>query len=54
MEDRIDDFKKALLSLDRLSAKKIMMDKSHGDAPIKFIENVGVEALERLGDDWQE
>jgi len=44
----------ALIDVDRLSAKKIIDDHASKMHPIKFIEDVVVVALERIGTGWQE
>jgi len=49
-----DDFMGALLSLDRLAAQKILEDQTRQMAPIAFIEEVVVGALERIGAEWQD
>ncbi len=54
MADLANDFMQTLLSLDRLSAKKILDDQNHRITPIKFVEEVVVVALERIGARWQE
>jgi methanogenic corrinoid protein MtbC1 len=54
MTDLVNDFMQALLSLDRLSAKQILDDQSHRMSPIKFIEDVVVVALMRIGEGWQQ
>jgi methanogenic corrinoid protein MtbC1 len=54
MSDLINDFLEALLSLDRLSVKKIFLEQSESFSRIQFIEQVVVVALERLGRRWQE
>ncbi len=53
MVDRVNDFMQTLLALDRLSAKQIMDDQNHRISPIKFVEEVVVVALERIGARWQ-
>ena len=54
MTNIVNDFIQAILSLDRLSVKKIFDDQSHHMTPIEFIDEVVVVTLERLGDGWQE
>ena len=49
----IDDFMQALLSLDRLTAQRLLEEHTRKIAPIKFIEDVVVVALERIGAEWQ-
>ncbi len=53
MTDIVNDFMQALLSLDRVSARNMIADQSHRNAPIAFIEEVVVAALERIGAGWQ-
>lgn len=50
----IDDFIKALLSLDKLSAQQMMASRKDRIAPIKFVEEVAIVALERIGARWEE
>ncbi len=54
MTDLVNDFMQTLLSLDRLSARQILDDQNHRITPIKFVEEVVVVALERIGTRWQE
>ncbi len=54
MNDIVSDFMQAILSLDRLSAKKIFDDQSHNMTSIEFIDDVIVVTLERLGVGWRE
>jgi methanogenic corrinoid protein MtbC1 len=53
-DDIVNDFTQALLSIDRLAAKKIIDDHIHQISPIQFIEDVVGVALERIGAEWQE
>ncbi len=48
------DFMEALLSLDKLSAEQMMEDEYDRIAPIKFVEEVVIVALEQIGALWQE
>lgn len=50
----IDDFTEALLSLDKLSAEQMMADEKDRITPIKFVEEVAIVALERIGARWEE
>jgi methanogenic corrinoid protein MtbC1 len=54
MNDVITTFMEALLSLDRLAIRKILDDHTPQTTPIKFVEEVVVVALERIGTEWQE
>lgn len=54
MADSSNDFMQALISLDRVAAKQIMEDLSPRTGSLKFIEEVVVTALERIGKGWQE
>jgi methanogenic corrinoid protein MtbC1 len=49
----IDEFMQALLSLDRLTAEKLLEENTRQISPIKFIEDVVVVVLERIGREWQ-
>ena len=53
MTNIANNFMRALLDLDRLSAKQILDENTRQTTPIKFIESIVVPALERIGDDWQ-
>ena len=50
----IDDFMEALLSLDKLSAQQMIESGKGRIAPIKFVEEVAIAALERIGARWEE
>jgi methanogenic corrinoid protein MtbC1 len=54
MKDIVNDFVEMLLSLNRLSAKQMLDDQIQRMTPIKFIEDVVVVALERIGTGWKE
>ena len=54
MENITASFMEALLSLDRLSVRQILEDHTRQTAPITFIEEVVVVALERIGAQWEE
>lgn len=53
MNEVIDDFVKALLSLDRLTVQRLLEKNTNQIEVINFIENVVVPALERIGAEWQ-
>lgn len=53
MTDLVNDFMQALLSMDRLTSKKILDDYIEQTSPIRFIEEILVLALERIGAEWQ-
>ena len=53
MNDRSDHFVNALLSLDRLSARRIVDDELSLISPIDFVETVVIGSLERIGAQWQ-
>jgi methanogenic corrinoid protein MtbC1 len=54
MKDIVNEFVEMLLSLNRLSAKQMRDDQIQQMTPIKFIEDVVVVALERIGAGWKE
>jgi methanogenic corrinoid protein MtbC1 len=54
MENIVNDFTQALLSLDRVVVNQILEKNVHDASPIKFIERVVVTALERIGAGWQD
>ncbi len=47
-----EDFVKALIALDRLTAQELMDQYTNHSPPIQFIENVVVTALEYIGEKW--
>jgi len=53
VNDRSDHFVNALLSLDRLSARRIVDDELSLISPIDFVETVVIGSLERIGAQWQ-
>lgn len=53
MTDTVNTFMQALIALDRVAAKQIMEDLCSKVGPIKFVEEVVVAALERIGAEWQ-
>ncbi|MFH1980809.1 MAG: cobalamin-dependent protein [Pseudomonadota bacterium] len=53
MNDRSDQFVSALLSIDRLSARRIVDEELSRVSPIDFVETVVIGALERIGAQWQ-
>lgn len=50
----INDFMEALLSLDKLSAEQMLEDEKDRITSIKFVEEVVIVALERIGLRWEE
>jgi len=53
MKDLADEFMQSLLSLDRLSAKRILADSDNRMSSLKLIDKVVVDALERIGVGWE-
>jgi methanogenic corrinoid protein MtbC1 len=53
MEELSKHFEQALLTLNRLEAKRIIMNAAGRLAPLAVVEQVIVGALERIGDGWQ-
>lgn len=53
MKDLADEFMQSLLSIDRLSAKKILADSNNRMSSLKLIDEVVVDALERIGVGWE-
>lgn len=49
-----EDFKKALLSLDRVTAKNILTDAAHSQGPIECVEKIVVPVMEQMGAGWEE
>jgi methanogenic corrinoid protein MtbC1 len=54
MTELVTDFMEAIISLDRLSAQKLLADQEGRISGMEFIEKVVVVALERIGAGWQE
>lgn len=54
MPNLVNDFTEALLSLDQLTARKIVTKQTQRISAIKFVEEVVNVALERIGNGWQE
>lgn len=53
MKEVIENFIQALLSLDRLTAQRLLEENRNPLEPIKVIEDVVAVALERIGSEWQ-
>ncbi len=51
---RVVEFEHALLSLDRLAARRLLAEAVDGRPPIQAVEAIIVPALERIGRGWQE
>lgn len=49
----INEFERALLTLDRNAVEKIMSDAIKSNTPIKIASELVTEALQRIGDDWE-
>lgn len=54
MSDLVGDFTDALLSLDRLATKELISAATQTISPLRFVEDVAVVALDRIGQAWQE
>ena len=54
MREPLNEFEQALLSLDRISAQRILTESSSHLTPIQFVEQVVAPALERMGADWEQ
>ncbi|MBF0304009.1 MAG: cobalamin-dependent protein [Desulfamplus sp.] len=52
MENNISNFMEALLSVNRVAARRMLEDSAHIDK-ISFIENVVIAALQRIGEGWK-
>ncbi len=50
----VNEFEQALLSLDRLAARNILMKSSDAWPPIQLVEKLVVPALERIGVGWEQ
>jgi methanogenic corrinoid protein MtbC1 len=49
----VDDFERALLSLDRLAARQILSASDATGASIERVERLVIPALERIGEGWE-
>jgi methanogenic corrinoid protein MtbC1 len=47
-------FEQALLSLDRLAARNILLESGGSEAPLHLVEKLVVPALERIGAGWEQ
>ena len=54
MEKTLNDFIQALLSLDRVAARRIVAESTRDVSPMTFVEDIVVAALERIGAGWEE
>lgn len=52
MTNDVKKFTQALLALDRLGASQLLENRTSGDKPIRFIEDVVIRALEIIGEEW--
>lgn len=52
--NQVQAFERALLSLDRLAARQILVDANIEAAPIAGIEALVVPALEHIGKEWEQ
>lgn len=53
MTDLSRQFEKALLSLDRLAAKRLAMEAAGSMAPMELVEHLIVSSLTRIGEAWE-
>jgi methanogenic corrinoid protein MtbC1 len=49
-----EEFVRALLTLNRLAAKRIVVEVSGALTPLEIAEGMIVKALERIGEEWQQ
>ena len=54
MNQNVDFFEQALLSLDRLAAWEILQKTGKERTPVQLIEQVVVPVMERIGDGWNQ
>jgi len=54
MSDLVGEFTEALLSIDRLATRDIIAAATQTISPLRFVEDVAVVALDRIGQAWQE
>ena len=48
------EFEQALLSLDRLAARNILLESGGSESPLQLVEKLVVPALERIGAGWEQ
>jgi methanogenic corrinoid protein MtbC1 len=53
MADLSEQFEKALLSLDRLTAKKVVTEAAGQLTPMELVDHIIVAALTRIGESWE-
>jgi methanogenic corrinoid protein MtbC1 len=52
--DSASEFEQALLSLDRLAARNILLGSGDSETPLQLVERLVVPALERIGTGWEQ
>ena len=48
------EFEQALLSLDRLAARNMLLEPGGSETPLQLVETLVVPALERIGAGWEQ
>ena len=48
-----EEFRQALLAVNRLAAKRLIVEAVGSLSPLEIAEKIIVHALERIGDGWQ-
>jgi len=48
------EFEQALLSLDRLAARNMLLEPGGSETPLQLVEKLVVPALERIGAGWEQ
>jgi hypothetical protein len=48
-----EEFTQALLAVNRLAAKRLIVEAARSLSPLEIAETIIVHALERIGDGWQ-
>lgn len=54
MADLLDQFEQALLAVDRVAARDVLMRSANGNPPYQFLDQLIVPALERIGQGWEQ
>ncbi len=54
MADSLDQFEQALLAVDRVAARDVLMRSANGKPPYQFLDQLIVPALERIGQGWEQ
>jgi len=54
LDEAVSRFERALLALDRLMARHVLIERDGLETPLQRVEKLVVPALERIGQDWEQ